>query len=200
MKIDPKSSKRPTSGKNVDVGKTWTSEKKADVGTPGNAPATLPDAATAASEATERSCNAPRRCTCCFEATERPVDLIDFSPGKFRGGGAGVQDCHPSLEQMCRKKTNLHISKNELATTASKRRETHGATQHRIFTTARPKSWKMPKGKTQPTTATTATTHTHTYRRIKPRLRRQRRQRWQTTATFTTLVSIPARGIYGIVL
>ena len=31
-----------------------------------NAPATLPDAATAASRATGRSCNAARRCNCCF--------------------------------------------------------------------------------------------------------------------------------------
>ena len=33
---------------------------------PRNAAATLPDAATAASKAAERSCNAPRRCNCCF--------------------------------------------------------------------------------------------------------------------------------------
>ena len=33
---------------------------------PQNAPATLLDAATAASEATERSCNARGRCNCCF--------------------------------------------------------------------------------------------------------------------------------------
>ena len=31
------------------------------------APATLPDAAAAASRATQRSCNAPRRCNCCFQ-------------------------------------------------------------------------------------------------------------------------------------
>ena len=38
---------------------------------PRNAPATLPDAVTVASGATRRFRNAPRRCNCCFWATQR---------------------------------------------------------------------------------------------------------------------------------